>query len=107
MEKFDQESVLSNQEDQIRQLEAKLKKETEKLAALKEMFATGVMNEKLLFSSTSCPLKKPYQYLPGLLDEDEAQLARDHFAAASTDQMNQDLVSFLILLAFLLGLGKK
>lgn len=91
MELFDRDSVLSNQQDQIRQLEAKLKKETEKLKALEEMFATGVMNEKLLFSSTSCTLKKPYQYLPGLLSEDEAQQARDHFAAASTDQMNADL----------------
>jgi hypothetical protein len=92
MELFDRESVLVNQLDQIHQLEEKLKKEQEKLKALEAMFQTGEINEKLLFSSTPCPLKKPYQYLHGLLGPEEAQLARDHFAAASTDKMNADLV---------------
>lgn len=92
MEYFDKNSVLSQQEDQIAQLEQKLQREREKLSLMTEMFETGKMNEKLLFGSTSCTLKKPFQHIHNIMTKEEGDIARDFFAKASTDQMNAELV---------------
>lgn len=94
MEYLDQNTVLSLQEDQITQLEEKLRREKEKLGLLKEMFETGKMNERLLFGSTPCPLKKPFQHIHNLMTKEEGDIARDFFAKASTDKMNAELVTY-------------
>src|SRR5687768_4470412 len=94
MEYLDKNFILANQEDQITQLEQKLQKEKEKLVALKNMFETGKMNEKLLFGSTSCTLKKPFQHIHNMLTPEEGIITREFFKKASVDQMNAELVPF-------------
>jgi hypothetical protein len=92
MENFDKNSILANQDNQVEQLEALLKKEKEKREALRIMFEKNEMNEKLLFSSTPTPNKKPFHYLPGLLSAEEANQTREFFKVSSNDEMNQELV---------------
>jgi len=86
MHRFDKNSILNSQQQQINQLQELLTKETKKMEALNSMFETNKMDEKLLFSSFPCPREKPYHHLKNILSQEEMQLTREFYKNFCSEQ---------------------